>query len=564
MKAYGIGSIPRNHRFRLENFWRLTALLSVAFLYSNLAAAQDPVIVSISPGVASVAAGGTLLITANVRNDRSGKGVTWSYSNSTCTASENEDYIVVTTSDDCGTLTNASPSAITYNAPGVVPSPAAITITATSVADKTQSSSAIVMVTDGSLNVWVSPTGATVQTGHKRRFNAVVSGDSDTRVIWKVNSVRGGNSSLGTIDASGLYTAPSTVPNGGTVTVTAVSRANRDLSSSVIVAVSKGPLLPLPIHGVTVADYAFGGDQTDIRDSSYLSEVQNSLDRFAVTPTARIVFTVETVAGGGVGQGGTEGATANSYLAALRALKTVSRPPYLLGEVLDSSYLGCFSLAQHNARWKQYLSTLGNYVDVWEVGNEINGNWMDSADTEQYCNWETPPTTDATVVKKMIDAYEIVRAHGGLTELTLYYPGQESQCGNGSPDPFEPIVWVKANVPENMLKGMDYVLISYYHTDCTDGINPTSATWGHFFTAVQDLFPNAKIGIGEWGYSGDTAPSASKKTALINKGYRLDPIAIPFSSNWVSGVFYWEFNNDAVPYTAPFWNLFNTDMQLQP
>jgi hypothetical protein len=514
---------------------------------------------------------GTLLLNASVQNDSWGKGVTWSYTNPTCTTSKNTDYIVVTTSTACGTLTNSSSSAVTYNAPTTVPNPAAITITATSIADPTESSSATVMVTNGSLNVWISPTGATVQTGHSRLFNAIVSGNSNTLVTWEVNGVVGGNSSVGTICAAGLYRAPSSVPSGGTVMVTAVSQANSAVSSSVIVAISTRALLPLPIHGVTVADYNFAGNQTDIRNPSYLSEVQNSLDSFADTPTARIVYTVEVVSGGGEGSKGTEGAVASSYLTAMQTLKGVSRPPYILGEVLDSSYTGCFSLADHDGRWIQYVDPvkgLGKYVDVWEVGNEINGNWLDSADAVQSCLWTVPNTTDATVVQKMIDAYNIVRAQGYLAELTLYYPGQESVCGNGNPDPFEPITWVTANVPLKMRNGMDYVLISYYHSDCPGGIDPTPATWGHFFTAVQNLFPNAQIGFGEWGYSCSEStceyPSVSKRTSLINQGYSLDPTSLPFSSNWVSGVFYWEFNDDAVPSTAQFWSLINTDMQSQP
>jgi len=556
--------IPRNPRCCSGKLFRLIALLLGAFLCSHGSVAQAPMSVSISPGVASVGVGRALRLTATVRNDRSGKGVVWSYTNPACTSSQNTDYIVVTTSPVCGTLKDSSPSAVIFNAPIAVPSPAAITITATSVADNRKSSSARVMVTDGSPNVWLSPTGATVQTGHSRRFEAIVSGDSGARVSWGVNGVPGGNASVGRIDAEGLYTAPSAVPSGGTVKITAVLNGDRAVSSSAIVAVSRASTIPLPLHGVTIADYEFGGTQTDIRDPGFLSEVKNSLDHFAVTPTARITFTVESVSSGGVGSGGVEGATAASYLPALRALKQAPRPPYLLGEVLDSSYLGCFSLADHNARWKQYVSTLGEYTDVWEVGNEINGNWMDSADADQYCNWTTPTTTDATVVRKMIDAYRIVRAHGGLTELTLYYPGQESQCGNGSPDPFEPIAWTTANVPAEMLNGVDYVLISYYNTDCPWGIDPTTATWGNFYTAVQNLFPNAQIGFGEWGYSGSTAPTAAAETALIDQGYSLEPVGLPYSDKWASGVFYWEFNNDAVPMTAPFWSLFNTDMRHQP
>ncbi len=46
---------------------------------------------------------------------------------------------------------------------------------------------------------------------------------------------------------------------------------------------------------------------------------------------------------------------------------------------------------------------------------------------------------------------------------------------------------------------MDYVLVSYYHQDCTGGTDPSAASWGIFFTQVQNLFPNAEIGFGGVG-----------------------------------------------------------------
>jgi hypothetical protein len=531
-------------------------------LADRVESAADPISVSVSPVVASVATNGTLSVTASVQNDSSGQGVVWSYSNPTCTTSKNDDYIRVTTSTTCGTLTNQSSSSVTYNAPGGVPTPAAITITAISKADMTKSASVRIMVTNGALNVWISPTGATVQIGHARSFLAIVSGSSNKNVNWLVNGIVGGNFTVGTIRPSGVYTAPNSVPRGGTVTVTAVSQANSAVSSSITVAVTTAAMLPVPVHGVTSEDYDFAGNFVDIAHTSWLGPVQAALDNFAETPTVRVMFSVAQVSSGGVGSDGTEGYAASDYVNALQTLKSVSRPPYILGQVLDSSYEGCFSLDDHDARWNQYISTLGNYVDAWEVGNEINGNWLDSADASQSCPWTPPKTTDATVVQKMTDAYNIVRANGRLAELTLYYPGQESVCGNGSPDPFEPITWVKANVPANMLNGMDYVWISYYHTDCPSGKDPTVATWGNFFTAVQNMFPNAQIGFGEWGYSSGP-PSKSKKTSIINEGYSLDPTSMPFSSNWVSGAMYWEFIDDAVE-VKTFWSLINTDMQSQP
>ncbi len=49
---------------------------------------------------------------------------------------------------------------------------------------------------------------------------------------WQVNGAAGGNSTLGTISTTGLYTAPSAIPNPSTVTITAVSQADGTTSGS--------------------------------------------------------------------------------------------------------------------------------------------------------------------------------------------------------------------------------------------------------------------------------------------------------------------------------------------
>lgn len=124
------------------------------------------------------------------------------------------------------------------------------------------------------------------------------------------------------------------------------------------------PIIPTPIHGVTVAD------DKDIRNDKYRNEVIESLGDLTSTPTVRLTYKLE-------GSDTDKGAKAETYLAATTA---ISKKTYILAEVLDSAYEFCFSVADHEARWNDYVSTLGDYVDIWEVGNEINGNWLDNSD----------------------------------------------------------------------------------------------------------------------------------------------------------------------------------------
>src|SRR5271155_2842425 len=71
---------------------------------------------------------------------------------------------------------------------------------------------------------------ATTQT---QQFTATVTGSTNTAVTWSVDSVANGNATVGTIDATGIYTPPSA---GGIHTVTATSMANTADSSSATVA----------------------------------------------------------------------------------------------------------------------------------------------------------------------------------------------------------------------------------------------------------------------------------------------------------------------------------------
>jgi hypothetical protein len=57
--------------------------------------------------------------------------------------------------------------------------------------------------------VTITPSSVTLAAGAAVQFHAAVAGQTDQNVTWEVGTVPGGNSSMGTITASGLYTAPS-------------------------------------------------------------------------------------------------------------------------------------------------------------------------------------------------------------------------------------------------------------------------------------------------------------------------------------------------------------------
>src|SRR5437660_80057 len=88
------------------------------------------------------------------------------------------------------------------------------------------------------VDVSISPTGAALQVGHSQQFAATVSNTSNSAVTWLVNGKVGGDSTLGTISSTGLYTVPSSVPSPSSVTVTAQSVADTTKSASANVNIS--------------------------------------------------------------------------------------------------------------------------------------------------------------------------------------------------------------------------------------------------------------------------------------------------------------------------------------
>jgi hypothetical protein len=90
-----------------------------------------------------------------------------------------------------------------------------------------------------SIMVSVSPASASVRVKQTRQFAASVSGTTNTAVTWKVNDIPGGSHAVGTISATGLYKAPSTVPRQGTVTVSATSAADPAKAGTASVTITR-------------------------------------------------------------------------------------------------------------------------------------------------------------------------------------------------------------------------------------------------------------------------------------------------------------------------------------
>jgi predicted small lipoprotein YifL len=159
-------------------------------------------------------------------------------------------------------------------------------------------------------SVAVSPATANVQEAGTQQFTATVTNAGSTAVNWQVNGIAGGNATIGTINSTGLYTAPDVIPSPASVTISAVLQANTSISGNSIVTITavqfnnaslKGNYV-LSLTGIDLngsAFYAVGaitadgngnitGGEEDLNDVSSGYVLASSVTgTYAVTPDGR-------------------------------------------------------------------------------------------------------------------------------------------------------------------------------------------------------------------------------------------------------------------------------------
>jgi hypothetical protein len=268
-----------------------------------------------------------------------------------------------------------------------------------------------------------------------------------------------------------------------------------------------------PIYGLTVDDI------------SNIQEVVSMEESLPVRPTTRVVFDW---------RGATSYEPPSYYESAIESLDRVSD---VMGELLDSSYESGVSTATYSAMVQSYLSTLGSTVNIWEIGNEVNGNW-----TGPY----------PTVAANIDAAYTDVSADGYASALTLYANEYgPDNCGDGLSE-LTPIQFSERYVPASVRDGLSYVFESYYPTQCGSTF-PTNAQVAAEMEALHALYPNALLGFGEIGLpepvTNSTLASAEQ---VMSWAYGLNPGL----SYFVGGYFWWYGDEDLVPATKALYPVF--------
>jgi hypothetical protein len=127
--------------------------------------------------------------------------------------------------------------------------------------------------------VTVKPPTPCILPSGAEQFSANVTGLSSSAVYWYVDGVKGGNATVGTISASGLYAAPSTT---NVHTIKAVSQISSTVSGAATLTVSTAPNFEIYPF---VASIPTGGQQTFQGQSCNV-------------PDPSVTFTVDNIAGG--------------------------------------------------------------------------------------------------------------------------------------------------------------------------------------------------------------------------------------------------------------------------
>ncbi|MBN6066818.1 hypothetical protein HYE66_10210 [Aggregatibacter actinomycetemcomitans] len=247
------------------------------------------------------------------------------------------------------------------------------------------------------------------------------------------------------------------------------------------------------IYGVTIDDSWEG--------KAEIPQIVAALKAMAVKPTVRIVMS--------------RGVAPSDYKALFREIHDVA---YIMATPVDSYEMKKYGKIAYLKRFKDAYAALSQYVDIWEIGNEVNGDWLGN---------DPQRTAD-----KVYEAYKFIHSKQAETALTAYYFAPEQQKERIES-------WLDKYLPQDMKENLNYVLVSYYEDD-NDGYQPR---WQTVFDGLATLFPNAGLGIGECGNTKKNATTESKVN-MVNQYYTMPK----YVKNYVGGYFWWYWVQDAVPH----------------
>lgn len=248
-----------------------------------------------------------------------------------------------------------------------------------------------------------------------------------------------------------------------------------------------------------------------VDDTTNIVQIVDALGKMPARTTTRVVFD--------------PGMSPSSYSADVAAIHNVAN---VMGEPIDSEpYNTKLTVAQYRARMVRFMDGLPSTVDIWEIGNEVNGEWTGAP---------------SIMGQKIAAAYDEAKKRGLKTAVTLFY--SDSYAGTTR----DMARWSSLYIPRYVREGVDYVLVSHYPTTTQGGPN-----WSRVFRDLGVAYRKAKLGFGELGLAtpdGNLSTDAVAKQQLIKKFYAMPS---PNPTRYIGGYFWWTFAEDAVPRSTATW-----------
>jgi hypothetical protein len=251
------------------------------------------VTVSVTPPTATLSVGQRASFSANVANSADTM-VSWSVGG-VPNGNASVGQACVSGTNPCASPADPS-SAVDFLAPNSVPANNPVALTATSNADPSRSGAAMVTIAGsaGPVAVAISPAFAFVPpstgTPSTQPFFATVKGSNNSSVTWSVESAVAGQgcagAACGSVDANGVYSAPTAAPSPNAIAVIATSQADSTKSASAAIAITSGPAIEVILPSSVMAG-AVDGFPLEVEGVNFVAGSGSSASAILIDGVAR-------------------------------------------------------------------------------------------------------------------------------------------------------------------------------------------------------------------------------------------------------------------------------------
>lgn len=221
--------------------------------------------------------------------------------------------------------------------------------------------------TQAGVTVTVDPTSVTIPVGGVKQITAKVTGSANTTLSWTVSGIAGGNSTVGTINSTGLYSAPASPPKGYSVTVKAVSNADPSAAAKCKVTVSNQ--VPY-VTGVAPNPLPPGPFTLTVTGGRFVNGAQVLWNGLPLT-TSFVSSTQLTAVGNAAQLGNASVGVANPGPGAVSSFLTVNVVSSLIVTVAPGS---ASVVAGGSQQFQATVSGSSNNIVTWKVNGVTGGD----------------------------------------------------------------------------------------------------------------------------------------------------------------------------------------------